>query len=188
MAQYKPNNNTGAIIVGSHVKKSTQQLSRLLQESDIQGIEINVNYLREFNDEVSKDTLLSDCLIIAENARKEGKTPVFYTSREELTFPDVETRLEFGKKVSSFLMDIVRNLPRDISFLISKGGITSNDVLSDGLSLKEARLLGQILAGCSVITTPQNHHLFPSLPVVLFPGNVGDIDGLVTVYQRLNKH
>lgn len=188
MAQYKPNNNTGIILVGSHVKKSTQQLTRLLQESDVKGIEISVIYLREFTDDVSQNTLLNDCLIIAENARKEGKTPVFYTSREELTFPDIETRLEFGKKVSSFLMDIVRNLPRDISFLISKGGITSNDVLSDGLSLKEARLLGQILAGCSVITTPKNHHLFPNLPVVLFPGNVGDVNGLVTVYQRLNNH
>jgi len=84
-------------------------------------------------------------------------------------------------------MEIVKGLPQDIGFLISKGGITSNDVLSDGLSLKEARLLGQILPGCSVITTPANHHLFPNLPVVLFPGNVGDKDGLVTAYQRLNS-
>ncbi len=30
-----------------------------------------------------------------------------------------------------------------------------------------------------------DHNLFPNLPVVLFPGNVGDIDGLVTVFKRL---
>jgi uncharacterized protein YgbK (DUF1537 family) len=82
-------------------------------------------------------------------------------------------------------MTIVQGLPRDISFLISKGGITSNDVLSTGLQLDAARLLGQILPGVSMVITPIDHPLFPSLPVVLFPGNVGDAYGLLTVYQRL---
>ncbi len=79
-------------------------------------------------------------------------------------------------------MDVVKGLPEDISFLISKGGITSNDVLSTGLGLTAAKLLGQILPGCSIVRTPPNHPQFPDLPVVLFPGNVGDVNGLVTVY------
>jgi uncharacterized protein YgbK (DUF1537 family) len=83
-------------------------------------------------------------------------------------------------------MEIVHGLPTDIGFLISKGGITSNDVLSKGLSLTSARLLGQILAGCSMVLTPDSHPQFPNLPVVLFPGNVGDAEGLVKVYQRLS--
>src|SRR5207237_2268670 len=86
-----------------------------------------------------------------------GKTPVVYTSRQERTFKDVQTRLEFGAAVSSLLMDIVRGLPADIGFLISKGGITSNDVLSTGLALRSARILGQIIAGCSVVRTPSDH-------------------------------
>jgi uncharacterized protein YgbK (DUF1537 family) len=81
-------------------------------------------------------------------------------------------------------MDIVRGLPTEMGYLVSKGGITSNDVLSDGLSLRTARLLGQILPGCSVVCTPNDHPLFPDLPVVLFPGNVGDAAALATVYQR----
>jgi len=48
---------------------------------------------------------------------------VVYTS-QELVFADVQARLEFGAAVSSLLMDIVRGLPSDIGFLISKG-ITS---------------------------------------------------------------
>jgi uncharacterized protein YgbK (DUF1537 family) len=84
-------------------------------------------------------------------------------------------------------MDVVRELPSEIGFLISKGGITSNDVLSTGLNLPTARLLGQVLAGCSMVCTPANHPLFPNLPVVLFPGNVGDANGLATVYRRLSK-
>jgi uncharacterized protein YgbK (DUF1537 family) len=85
------------------------------------------------------------------------------------------------------LMDIVRGMPADIGFLISKGGITSNDVLSEALALKSVRSLGQIAAGCSVVKTESDHPLFPNLPVVLFPGNVGDANTLAGVYKRLSK-
>ncbi|MGF1672453.1 MAG: nucleotide-binding domain containing protein, partial [Rivularia sp. (in: cyanobacteria)] len=95
---------------------------------------------------------------------------------------------QFGAKVSGLLMDVVRGLPSDIGFLISKGGITSNDVLSTGLALKTARLLGQVHKGVSMVRTPENHPQFPNLPVVLFPGNVGDRDAVFTVYQRLSKN
>jgi uncharacterized protein YgbK (DUF1537 family) len=183
MAKYKPTTNSGVILVGSHVKKTTLQLKQLLQQPDIVGIEIDVTILRD--DSIQRDNIIKSALDKVAETLNNGKTPVVYTSRQELNFPNIETRLQFGKQVSAVLMDIVRGLPSDIGFLISKGGITSNDVLSDGLALKEARLLGQILAGCSVIITPENHYLFPNLPVVLFPGNVGDENALVTVYQRL---
>lgn len=185
MAEYKPNNKSGVVLVGSHVQKTTEQLHNLLQETDTVGIEVNVELLREYPQGIEKDNHLKDCLIQVENTFKENKTPVVYTSRKELSFANIQERLKFGVIVSSFLMEIVKNLPRDISFLISKGGITSNDVLSTGLNLKSARLLGQILAGCSVIRTQSDHNLFPDIPVVLFPGNVGNAQGLVTVYNRL---
>jgi uncharacterized protein YgbK (DUF1537 family) len=102
-----------------------------------------------------------------------------------MTFNDEQTRLAFGELVSTFLMDVVHHLPADIGFLISKGGITSNDVLSHGLSLRTARVLGQILPGCSVVRCPDDHPQFPQLPVVIFPGNVGDNQALVTAYRRL---
>ena len=77
-------------------------------------------------------------------------------------------------------------MPGNVGFLISKGGITSNDVLSTGLALKTSRILGQILAGCSVVCTPPDHPQFPNLPVVIFPGNVGGPEGLATAYTRLS--
>ncbi|RUT05978.1 hypothetical protein DSM106972_031840 [Dulcicalothrix desertica PCC 7102] len=184
MAQYVRGGKPGAVIVGSHVKKTTQQLEKLLQAEGITGIEIDVAKLINNGNEAA---LLSDTLKTIGAVHSEGKTPVIYTSRTELTFPDVKTRLDFGAKVSNLLMDIVRGLPSDIGFLISKGGITSNDVLSNGLALTSARLLGQILAGCSMVTTPNDHPRYPNLPVVLFPGNVGDDSALATVYQRLTK-
>ena len=83
-------------------------------------------------------------------------------------------------------MDVVRNLPKTIGFLISKGGITSNDVLSEGLALRTSRVVGQILAGCSVVRCPDTHPRYPGMPVVIFPGNVGDDKALTMVYQRLH--
>ncbi|OUL31981.1 Hrp-dependent type III effector protein [Nostoc sp. T09] len=185
MAEYVRGGKPGAVIVGSHVQKTTQQLEALLQEVGTVGIEVNVARLL---DEANQSaTLLTEILESTKAAHDAGKTPVVYTSRQELAFKDVNTRLEFGIKVSSLLMDIVRSLPSDIGFLISKGGITSNDVLSTGLALTSARLLGQILAGCSMVLTPSDHPQFPKLPVVLFPGNVGDADALAIVYRRLTK-
>ncbi|WP_392530989.1 four-carbon acid sugar kinase family protein [Nostoc sp. C117] len=183
MAQYVRQGKPGVVIVGSHVKKTTQQLEVLLQLEGTLGIEVNVGRL--LDDANQSAVLLTEIKESTRAAHEAGKTPVVYTSRQELNFKDVKTRLEFGVQVSSLLMDIVRGLPSDIGFLISKGGITSNDVLSTGLALNSARLLGQILAGCSMVVTPSDHPQFPDLPVVLFPGNVGDADALGIVYQRL---
>ncbi|MDZ8237695.1 MAG: four-carbon acid sugar kinase family protein [Nostoc sp. ChiQUE01a] len=186
MAQYVRQGKPGAVIVGSHVKKTTQQLEALLQVEGTVGIEVDV--ARLLDDQTNQSAaLLREVQESARVVHEAGKTPVVYTSRQELSFKDVKTRLDFGAKVSALLMDIVRSLPSDIGFLISKGGITSNDVLSTGLALTSARLLGQILPGCSMVLTPSNHPQFPDLPVVLFPGNVGDADALGTIYQRLTK-
>lgn len=177
MAKYKPTNNPGVVVVGSHVQKTTRQLQELLQEPGVIPIEVDVTDL---------EMAASKALEKVEQAYDQRKTPVVYTSRKELTFSNIQERLEFGVQVSSVLMEIVKRLPKEIGFLISKGGITSNDVLSTGLSLRAARLLGQIIPGCSMVLTPAHHPLFPKLPVVLFPGNVGDDQGLVTVYRRLS--
>ncbi|AFZ19067.1 four-carbon acid sugar kinase family protein [Allocoleopsis franciscana] len=186
MAQYVRQGKPGAVIVGSHVKKTTQQLEQLLQASGVVGVEVDVSHLLDESPTQRGELLASICDRIQE-IHSAGKTPVVYTSRQELTFKDVQTRLEFGVAVSALLMDIVRGLPADIGFLISKGGITSNDVLSTGLALRSARLLGQIIPGCSVVRTPIDHPQFPNLPVVLFPGNVGDANALATTYQRLSQ-
>ena len=184
MAQYTRAGKPGAVLVGSHVRKTTEQLQHLLQAPGTVGIEVDVTQLVDATDE-ARSQLLSQTLDRIQAVYDEGETPVIYTSRQELNFPDVQTRLQFGATVSALLMDIIRGLPSDLGFLISKGGITSNDTLSQGLALQSARLLGQIIPGCSVVRTPADHPQFPNLPVVLFPGNVGDAEALATVYQRL---
>ncbi|KJH72999.1 four-carbon acid sugar kinase family protein [Aliterella atlantica] len=186
MSQYVRGGKPGAFIVGSHVKKTTEQLQQLLQAPGIVGIEVDVAQL--LDDSIQPPSLLTQILEQIQQVIKAGRTPVVYTSRQELVFADVQARLQFGADVSALLMDIVRGLPPELGYLVSKGGITSNDVLSTGLALTSARLLGQILAGCSMVRTPADHPRFPNLPVVLFPGNVGDAEALVTVYNRLSSN
>ncbi len=184
MAKYVREGKPGAVIVGSHVKKTTEQLQKLLEAPGTVGVEIEVGQLVGSND--AHDALLNDAVEKINEIHNAGNTPVVYTSRTELTFDDAQTRLNFGESVSGLLMDILQHLPADIGFLISKGGITSNDTLSKGLALRTARLLGQVLAGVSIVRTDSDHPQFPNLPVVLFPGNVGDETALATVYRRLS--
>lgn len=184
MGTYKPNDKPGIVLIGSHVSKTTKQLKQLLEESATTGIEVNVVRLRDNPEQ--KEAILQETLQSVADAWKREQTPVVYTSREELSFTDIQERLDFGVRVSNLLMDVVKGLPPEIGFLISKGGITSNDVLSTGLQLRTARLLGQILPGVSVVKTPETHPRFSNLPVVLFPGNVGSDRALVEVWQRLS--
>ena len=152
MAEYEPTQKPGVVLVGSHVQKTTQQLEQLLREPEAIAVEVDVARLRD--DPSQRDALLAETLQRVNAAHQADRTPVVYTSREELIFENVQQRLDFGSAVSSLLMDVVQGLPAQISFLISKGGITSNDVLSKGLGLRAARLLGQILPGCSIVRTP----------------------------------
>jgi uncharacterized protein YgbK (DUF1537 family) len=180
MREYVRDGKPGAVIVGSHVNKTTAQLKQLLAMPGIAAIEVDVDRI-----DTDRETLLAEVLAHAQQAHSAGNTCVVYTSRVEKTFPDQATRLAFGERISALLMDVVRGLPRSLGFLISKGGITSNDVLSSGLSLTAARVLGQILPGCSVVRCSESHPRFPRMPVVIFPGNVGDDLALARAWARL---
>jgi uncharacterized protein YgbK (DUF1537 family) len=181
MSGYVRNNNPGAVIVGSHVKNTTQQLESLLTMPGVVAIEVDVELIRE-----DYSSLLESIIEKINHYYEEDKTVVVYTSRTEKVFSSQQERLDFGVLVSEFLMDIVRNLPEDLGFLISKGGITSNDVLSKGLSLRMSRVLGQILPGCSIVRCPVYHNRFADMPVVIFPGNVGDEHALAKAYRYLS--
>lgn len=180
MAKFVRDARPGAVIVGSHVPKTTSQLNELLKLPRITPIEVDVQRLPH-----DHDTLLAEVLASVKSAHESGQTPAIYTSRSERQFLDPQARLTFGEQVSGFLMDVVRGLPKTLGFLISKGGITSNDVLSNGLALRTAHLLGQILPGVSVVRCPKDHARFANMPVVIFPGNVGDEHALATAFQRL---
>ncbi|WP_018076679.1 four-carbon acid sugar kinase family protein [Thiobacillus denitrificans] len=169
----------GAVVVGSHVAKTTAQLTQLLKERGVVGLPLDVTRLP-----AGRAAAVDELTASIVHAHAKGLTPVVFTSRSELQFASIAERLAFGEAVSATLMDVVKRLPGTLGFLISKGGITSNDVLSTGLELITSRVLGQILPGVTVVQTPADHRL-PQLPVVIFPGNVGGDGALAEAYRRL---
>lgn len=181
MAQFVRNGKAGVVLMGSHVGKSTLQLQYLLAHTTVLPLHIDLEQLV-----VDEEGLFADLQAQLQAANQQNRGVVLYTSRGEKQFASKTERLAFGDRVAAFLVRLVQHLPADIGFLISKGGITSNDTLSKGLALCTARVLGQIRAGCSVVICPDDHPRFPKLPVVIFPGNVGGDEALAEVYGLLS--
>ncbi|WP_299487348.1 four-carbon acid sugar kinase family protein [Acaryochloris sp. IP29b_bin.137] len=184
MAETVIRDHPGIFIVGSYVQTTTTQLMHLLALSHIEGIEINLSLLQQ--KEVDTSQLKAQVLKQTESIFRRHNTPVIYTSRQPLDFKDLAERLPFNTQVANLLADIVQHLPSRLGFLVSKGGMTSNTILAGGLHLSSVRLLGQILPGCCVVHTG-SEHAFPQLPVVLFPGNVGQSEDLVKICQCLSQ-
>lgn len=169
----------GVVVVGSHVKKSTEQLNRLLEADGVEGIEIDVQRILD-----DCPDLQGELLARAATCCEAGRTPVFYTSRREVRCDDAARRQALGGKISHFLVELVRALPFRPDFLVSKGGITSHDILTHSLGVRMARVEGQAAAGIPTIRT-QADDRFPDMLYVIFPGNVGSADSLREVVERL---
>ena len=79
-----------------------------------------------------------------------------------------------------FIAELVAELKYEIGYLVSKGGITTNVILSNGLNADYVYLEGQILTGISVVT--YNLKNDEKLPIVTHPGNIGNKDSLVNIW------
>lgn len=164
----------GLIVVGSYVPKTTEQLQHLLDQSDIERIELEVNSLHE----TAAITRRVDDLL------NTGKDVVIYTSRQLVTGVDADESLLFGQRVSAALVQIVTGLKVAPRFFIAKGGITSSDLATRALGVRRAMVRGQILPGIPVWQLGAETR-FPGLNYIVFPGNVGSQSALLEAYQKL---
>jgi uncharacterized protein YgbK (DUF1537 family) len=164
----------GCFIVGSHVKKTTRQLEALLCESGTFGVELDVRRILE-----DSEPLMQETLAVMQQVAGQGSVPVVYTSRQEVRLDDADLRQHLGQKVSDFLVDVVRRMPFTPAYLVAKGGITSHDIMTKGLGIKSARVMGQIVNSVPCVMTRD-------FPYVIFPGNVGDENSLRETYQKLS--
>ena len=179
----------GLIVVGSHVELTTIQLKKILEISLCKPIELdafqflkiirskdNKNKLNFFKNKLLKDIRFN---------LKIGNTPVLFTSRELVTLENNLEQINFYNDLANFISELVADLRNEIGYLISKGGITSNVILSNGLKADYVFLHGQLLTGISVVTFKLNHN--ENLPIVTFPGNIGDPDSLAKVWGILEN-
>ncbi len=163
----------GCFVVGSHVQKTTRQLEALLQMEGTCAVEVDVQRILD-----DQDALLLETEDTIQQIVEQGLTPVIYTSRQEIRLDDANERQLLGQRVSDFLVTIVRQLPYDPAYLVGKGGITSHDILTKGLGIRVARVLGQVINSVPCVMGPQ-------CPYIIFPGNVGNDNSLREVYEKL---
>lgn len=171
----------GLFVVGSYVPKTTGQVNALVAQPDIHALEVQVGRLL---DDETEQQEIERVAAAADAALAGGETVVIYTSRELVRGSDGASSLAIGKRVSSGLVKIVGSLQTRPGYLVAKGGITSSDIATQSLNVRRANVAGQILPGVPVWQTgPESR--FPGLSYIVFPGNVGDDNALVTIAQRL---
>ncbi len=171
----------GLVIVGSHVRRTTEQLEQVLDRPGIRGIEVGVADLLT-GDEDRKREVLRVCRQ-ADVALAAGATPVVYTSRRVERSEGMDD-LEVARVVSESLVTIVRGITSRPDFVVGKGGITSSDIGTHGLGAERAIVLGQVRPGVPVWRLgPETR--FPGMPYVVFPGNVGGPDTLAEIVMEL---
>ncbi|WP_445684132.1 four-carbon acid sugar kinase family protein [Viridibacillus sp. FSL E2-0187] len=177
--------NGGLIMIGSHVKKTTEQFEALKECDFIEFIEFDVHLVlhpEQFEAEIERIIALSGKLI------SEGQTVAVYTKRERLDLGEgkKEEELMLSVKISNAVTSIVKRLEVRPSFIIAKGGITSSDIGTNGLSVKRALVAGQIKPGIPVWLTGSESK-FPGMAYVIFPGNVGTKTTLKEVAELLHQ-
>ncbi len=178
----------GLIIVGSYVELSTLQLRNLLEINTCEPIELDVfEFFRITSSQSNqnkrnffKNKFLSEIRF----SFKKGKTPVLFTSRKLMSL-DYSEQFNFFNSLALFIAELVEDLKYEIGYLISKGGITTNVILSKGLNADYVYLEGQILTGISLVTCNLKND--ERLPIVTHPGNIGTKDSLVNLWKVLEN-
>ncbi len=175
----------GLVLVGSHVPLADRQLERLLAEPGCVGVELEVAKVQRLLEGPEPVRLLAS-LELAWRQRladvlAEGHTPVLFTSRGEARCRHGQERRVLGQALAGVMARLAAALAPALGYLISKGGITTQTLLADGLDLEQVELQGQLLPGLSLVlaapvpvteTTCETHQ--GPLPVLTFPGNLGD--------------
>ncbi|KAL0307905.1 UNVERIFIED_CONTAM: D-tagatose-1,6-bisphosphate aldolase subunit GatY [Sesamum angustifolium] len=173
----------GLVVVGSYVPKTTKQVEELLSQRGhaLKQIEVSVDKIavksvEEREQEINHTAEVADVYI------KSGKDTLIMTSRQLVVGKTASESLEINFKVSSALVEIVRRISTRPRYILAKGGITSSDLATKALGAKQAKVVGQAMAGVPLWQLgPESRH--PGVPYIVFPGNVGDNKAVAEVVK-----
>lgn len=178
------NTNGGVVVIGSHVKKTSDQLEALAER----GLPIE---LLEFNQHLVMDAGGLEPEVKRVGAKLEelianGKTAVVFTRRDrfDLKTDNKEEQLKISITISDAVTSLIERLSVRPNFIIAKGGITSSDIGTKALKVKKATVMGQIKPGIPVWMTGEESK-YPHMPYIIFPGNVGERETLAEIVELL---
>jgi len=176
-----PERGPGLVLVGSYVRRSSEQLACVLERDRVDAREVVVDTL--LDDE--HDTYLAELAEWIDDRLAAGRSAMIYTSRTLVTQRAGMDHFGISAVVSGWMSRLVVAIRRRPSWLIAKGGITASDVATRGLGVRRARVLGQIATGIPVWRLgPESR--FPGMPYVVFPGNVGSAETLAELISSLD--
>ncbi|MFT4037224.1 MAG: four-carbon acid sugar kinase family protein [Thermomicrobiales bacterium] len=181
LADASPVRAPGLVVVGSHVRRSTEQLEQLLTLPGTTPVELRVPRLLAGDAEQAEEIARASSVV--NEAIMNGETAVLFTSRQ-VERPRDRQELDVARIVSGSLVQVVEGLRVKPGWVIGKGGITSSDVGTRGLGAQRAEVLGQVRPGVPVWRLgPESR--FPGLSYVVFPGNVGGPETLREIVADL---
>ncbi|MGL6133735.1 MAG: nucleotide-binding domain containing protein, partial [Prochlorococcaceae cyanobacterium] len=183
----------GLVLVGSHGPLAEAQLEALLAGPGCSGIELEVAKLaRVLEGPLSAELLASlerGWLQRLEAQLAAGRTPVLFTSRGELHCRSAGERRWLGLELAALMARLAAALAPRLGYLISKGGITTHTLLAEGLGAALLELQGQLLPGLSLVRLPSGDPALAAglagLPVLTFPGNLGDAGSLRQAWELM---
>ncbi len=179
----------GIILVGSHVKLADQQLEILLEDASCIGLELPVKKISRLYESSEQAFLIADLEDLWNKKLSaildKKMTPVLFTSRGEVFFSTINERMRFGIFLAQLMGRLVDRISSRLGYIISKGGITTYFLISEGLRLKSVDLKGQILPGLSVVSTSEKDK--EKLPIITFPGNLGDKETMLDLFKIMQS-
>jgi uncharacterized protein YgbK (DUF1537 family) len=176
----------GLVVVGSHVGLTNRQLEVLEARSRVEHVVIAVDAVV---DPTRAAATIAHCAAEVTGALAD-RDVVLVTGRALRKGHDGEESLQIARSVSRGVVAIVRAvIEHRPAWVITKGGITSHDVLVDALGVKRADVLGQLFAGfVSVFRPLESRPEARGMPCVVFAGNVGGDESLADAVDILRGH
>ena len=109
-----------------------------------------------------------------QSIHSQGLTPVLFSSRGERRGLSPAQQQQLALRMAKLAL----SLGPPLGYVIAKGGTTSFTLLRAGLGLDRLQLLGQLLPGLSLVKPQPHDSIWGDLPIVTFPGNLGDATSL----------
>ncbi|MEM6530064.1 MAG: four-carbon acid sugar kinase family protein, partial [Chloroflexota bacterium] len=171
----------GLVVIGSHARRSTEQLIALLASSEVTGIEVRVESL--LHDE-SQRAEVARCSDILESALQQGDV-VLYTSRRIIGADDPAHATIVTQRVNTGLVSIINGVTAHPRYVIVKGSITAADVVTRSLNVKRAIALGEVAPDAVAWQIGNSSTGQQKRSVVIIPGNTGEQDMLLHLVRQL---
>ena len=167
----------GLTMVGSYTQKSTDQLQAARERTGAVSVELTVENILH---PATSGKEINRVGAAIHHALRANQDVIVFTSRNQ----DRAGNLDVGQQIGQALITLISSLSERPQYVIAKGGNTALRVVRDGLNARQSWAMGQILPGVPVWRLGAESR-FPHLPVVVFPGNVGQPHSLAEAIEHL---